>query len=183
MGEQELLERLREGSEPAYDEIFRTHYPHLVGLAESMLRNRAEAEEVAQDVMLELWRRRQQITVESSLRAYLLRATRNRTLNRIRHERVAKTGEGHAQIATHANPKGEYNLVEAEIETALRAAIDELPPRCREVFELSRVHGLRYAEIAATMEISVKTVEVQMGKALRILRDRMAAWLPKTGTD
>jgi RNA polymerase sigma-70 factor (ECF subfamily) len=178
LGEQELLERLREGSEPAYDEIFRTHYPQLVGLAESMLRNRAEAEEVAQDVMLELWRRRQQITVESSLRAYLLRATRNRTLNRIRHERVAKTGESHAQIVTHANPKGEHNLVEAEIEAALRSAIDELPPRCREVFELSRVHGLRYAEIAATMEISVKTVEVQMGKALRLLRDRMAAWLP-----
>jgi RNA polymerase sigma-70 factor (ECF subfamily) len=177
LSEPELLERLRQGSEPAYDQIFRTHYAQLVGLAESMLRDRAEAEEVAQDVMLELWRRRENIKVESSLRAYLLRATRNRALNRIRHERVVRTGEAQAQIVTHSQPQGEHHLVEAEIQSALQSAINELPPRCREVFELSRVHGLRYAEIAAAMEISVKTVEVQMGKALRILRDRLGDWL------
>ncbi len=178
MSESELLERLREGSEPAYDQIFRTYYAQLVGLAESMLRDRAEAEEVAQDVMLELWRRREHITVETSLRAYLLRATRNRALNRIRHERVVSTGEAHAQTVTETKPQGEHHLVEAEIQAALQSAIKELPPRCREVFELSRVHGLRYSEIATAMEISVKTVEVQMGKALRILRERLAAWLP-----
>jgi RNA polymerase sigma-70 factor, ECF subfamily len=178
LDEKDLLRSLRGGSEPAYDQIFRTHYPHLVGLAESMLRDRAEAEEVAQDVMLELWRRRESITVETSLRAYLLRATRNRALNRIRHERVVRTGETHAQIVTESKPQGENRLVQAEIDAALAAAIAELPPRCREVFELSRVHGLRYAEIAAAMEISVKTVEVQMGKALKMLRERMAAWLP-----
>jgi RNA polymerase sigma-70 factor, ECF subfamily len=181
LNETELLASLREGSEQAYDGIFRAHYAQLVGLAESMLRDRAEAEEVAQDVMLELWRRRHHLTVESSLRAYLLRATRNRALNRIRHERVVKGGEGHAQLVTHTNPQGERQLVETEIETALQAAIAELPPRCREVFELSRVHGLRYAEIASAMEISVKTVEVQMGKALKLLRERLSRWLPEGG--
>src|SRR5687767_14424189 len=100
-----------------------------------MLRDRAEAEEVAQDVMLELWRRRENIKVETSLRAYLLRATRNRALNRIRHERVVRSGEAHVQTAPNAQPQGESQLVEAEIQAALQSAIQELPPRCREVFE------------------------------------------------
>jgi RNA polymerase sigma-70 factor, ECF subfamily len=66
----------------------------------------------------------------------------------------------------------------AELERAIREAVRDLPDRCREVFELSRVHGLRYSEIASAMGISVKTVEVQMGKALRVLRERLSAWLP-----
>ena len=70
------------------------------------------------------------------------------------------------------------SLVEEEIDAALNEAVNGLPERCREVFELSRVHGLRYAEIAATLGISIKTVEAQMGKALRILRERLAPWLP-----
>ena len=71
------------------------------------------------------------------------------------------------------------SLVEEEIDAALNEAVNGLPERCREVFELSRVHGLRYAEIAATLGISIKTVEAQMGKALRILRERLAPWLPR----
>lgn len=67
---------------------------------------------------------------------------------------------------------------EGEIEVALQAAIAELPDRCRQIFELSRGDGLKYAEIASRLGISVKTVEVQMGKALRILRERLKPWLP-----
>jgi len=74
----------------------------------------------------------------------------------------------------------EPNLVQEEIDAALAEAMNTLPPRCREVFELSRVHGLRYAEIATTLGLSVKTVEAQMGKALRILRERLAVWLPSS---
>ncbi len=67
------------------------------------------------------------------------------------------------------------------MDVALRAAMGDLPERCREVFELSRVHGLRYAEIASALGISVKTAEAQMGKALRIRRERLAPWLPSDG--
>jgi RNA polymerase sigma-70 factor (ECF subfamily) len=72
-------------------------------------------------------------------------------------------------------------VLEGEIEAMTRRAVSELPPRCREVFELSRVHGLRYAEIASTLDLSIKTVEAQMGKALRLIRDRLSPWLPKGG--
>jgi RNA polymerase sigma-70 factor (ECF subfamily) len=64
------------------------------------------------------------------------------------------------------------------METAIRDAIQRLPDRCREVFELSRLHGLKYTEIAQTLGISIKTVEAQMGKALRVMREELAPWLP-----
>ena len=76
------------------------------------------------------------------------------------------------------NAAGASKLVASELRSALTEAVNELPPGCREVFQLSRSQGLRYAEIASTLGISVKTVESQMGKALRHLRTRLAAWLP-----
>ncbi len=181
MDDRALLARLRGGDGEAFDAIFRAYYAPLVGLAEGVLRNRAVAEEVAQDVMLELWRRRETLPVEESLRAYLFRATRNRALNHLRHSRVERRGEPHVATETSHRPTAPAALVEEEIDAALRTAVDDLPERCREVFELSRVHGLRYAEIASALGISVKTVEAQMGKALRILRERLAPWLPGGG--
>jgi RNA polymerase sigma-70 factor (ECF subfamily) len=68
---------------------------------------------------------------------------------------------------------------EAELNAAIQAAIAGLPDRCREVFELSRVSGLKYSEIATRLGISVKTVEAQMGKALRVMREKLAPWLPE----
>jgi RNA polymerase sigma-70 factor (ECF subfamily) len=179
----ELLERLRSGAEDAFDAIFRAHYAPLVGLAESLVRERAIAEEVVQEVMLELWRRRETLVVDESLRAYLFRAARNRALNHLRHERVERQGEPYARGESATPAVGHLRLVEEEIEGALHEAMQSLPGRCREVFELSRVQGLRYAEIAGVLGISVKTVEAQMGKALRILRERLAPWLPGARPD
>ena len=81
--------------------------------------------------------------------------------------------------ATYNPPLGsDQPIVAKELSDAVQTAIRELPPRCREVFELSRVHGLKYAEIAETLEISQKTVEAQMGKALKLMRQRLVEWLP-----
>jgi RNA polymerase sigma-70 factor (ECF subfamily) len=179
VSDQDLLDRLRAGDQAAFDTLFRTHYARLVGVAQAMLHDRAAAEEIAQEVMLELWRRRETLTVETSLRAYLFRATRNRSLNQIRRQRVERRGEPFAAPESSIAPPADSHLVEQEIDAALRRALEHLPARCREVFELSRVHGLKYAEIARVLEISVKTVEAQMGKALRIMREQLAPWLPQ----
>lgn len=173
-----LLSLLRLGEREAFDLVFRTHYPSLVAVAERITGERAVAEEVAQEVMLELWRRRETLAVEESLRAYLVRAARNRALNHLRHERITRRAEPLLATESVTAPEGPARLAEEEIGAAVRAAVDALPERCREVFELSRVQGLRYAEIAGTLGISVKTVEAQMGKALRVLRERLAPWLP-----
>lgn len=178
----EILERLRQGDEAAFDSIFRAWYPSLVRSAESIVRSRAIAEEVVQDVMLELWRRRESLAKESSPQAYLFQSTRNRALNHVRHERVERKSEPELIRQTEVNAPAPSLLVEEEIEIALRSAVAGLPDRCREVFELSRTHGLKYSEIAAVLGISVKTVEAQMGKALRTLRVKLAAWLPESRT-
>jgi RNA polymerase sigma-70 factor (ECF subfamily) len=176
--DRELLDRLHQGDRDAFDAIFREHYPSAVAVAERIAGERAVAEEVGQDVMLELWRRRESISVDESLRAYIVRAARNRALNHLRHERMKVRTLPHAAGRTVSQPDAPSRLAEEEIQAAVREAVDSLPERCREVFELSRGQGLKYAEIATTLGISVKTVEAQMGKALRTLRERLAAWLP-----
>jgi RNA polymerase sigma-70 factor (ECF subfamily) len=176
--ERVLFTRLSAGDEDAFDAIFRAWYAPLVRIAEGVVRERALAEEVVQDVLLEVWRRREQLGNEESPRAYLIRAARNRALNHVRHLRVQQKSAPYVATRLEDAPEGASRLVEAELDAAVKHAVAQLPPRCREVFELSRVHGLSYAEIARSLEISVKTVEAQMGKALRTLRERLAPWLP-----
>jgi len=176
--DRELLERLRQGDSAAFDEIFRTWYGPLVGTAERMLRDRAVAEELVQDVMLELWRRRETLAADGSAQAYLFQATRNRVLNHLRHLKIEQRSEPDVREESSSTPHADAGVVEEELDVAVQRAVQSLPDRCREVFELSRVHGLKYAEIARQLGISVKTVEAQMGKALRTLRERLAPWLP-----
>lgn len=180
MDDRELLGRLRSDDQAAFDAIFRAHYAPLVILAQSLLHDRSASEDVVQEVMLELWRRRMSVTIQESLRAYLVRSTRNRALNQIRHANVQRRAEPHLVGEESVAAAGASGLVATELRAAIAAAVAELPPACREVFRLSREQGLRYAEIAETLGISIKTVESQMGKALKHLRLRLAAWLPET---
>jgi RNA polymerase sigma-70 factor (ECF subfamily) len=173
----ELFDRLRQGDERAFDTLFRDWYPSLVRASEAIVRSRAVAEEIVQDVLLELWRRREMLVSSSSPQAYLFQSTRNRSLNHMRHERVVKEGEPFARRPESTEPLAHAHMVEDEMQVAVRRAVASLPDRCREVFELSRTHGLRYAEIAETLGISIKTVEAQMGKALRILREELSPWI------
>jgi RNA polymerase sigma-70 factor (ECF subfamily) len=174
----ELLARLSRGDEEAFDAIFRTWYARLVRVADGLVRDPAVAEELVQDVMLELWRRREQLAPGSAPQAYLFQATRNRALNHLRHRQVQRRAEPQLLVDEPRAAPAPSEIDAADMDAAVRRAVEELPPRCREVFELSRVHGLRYAEIATTLGVSVKAVEAQMTKALRTLRERLAPWLP-----
>lgn len=180
-----LLVRLRTGADDdpgtsaAFDAIFRRWYAPLVGVADRMLRDTAAAEELAQDVLLELWRRRTALDTGDEPGPYLIRAVRNRALNRLRHARVAARAAPLLAVdetSPVAGPAAE--AVESELASAINAAVAALPPGCRQVFLLSRAQGLKYAEIAKTLGISPKTVEAQMGRALRLLRARLGPWLP-----
>ena len=177
MDDRELLERVRAGEEAAFDTVFRTWYAALVRVAAALLKDTDAAEEVVQDVMVEFWRRRQVMDADVTLRAYLLRSVRNRALNHLRHLRVRRETTGDVEALYDEPVASDQPVVAKELAEAVKIALAELPPRCREVFDLSRVHGLKYAEIAETLGISQKTVEAQMGKALRILRERLAQWL------
>lgn len=179
MDERALLQRIQAGDEGAYDSAFRAWYPVMVRVATALLHDSDAAEEVAQDVMVELWQRRHAMDADVSLSGYLLRSVRNRSLNHLRHMRVRRQTEADVQ-ALYEEPVGsDQPIVAKELAAAANQALAELPPRCREIFEMSRVHGLKYAQIAEALDISLKTVEAQMGKALRVMRKRLAQWLPQ----
>jgi RNA polymerase sigma-70 factor (ECF subfamily) len=180
MDEPELHARLRNGDDSAFAAVFREHYAGLVVSAERLLNDRAAAEDTAQEVMLELWRRREQLPDDMSLRAYLHQSARNRALNRIRHARVVRQAEPHVRPPT-ASPPADGSTYVSELEAATRQAVADLPEEVRETFRMSRVDGLTYTEIARVMEVSVKTVEARMGRALKLLRERLAQWLPEGG--
>lgn len=176
--DRELLARLARGDRDAFDAIFRAWYAPLVRAAHAIVRDTGVAEELVQEVMLQLWLRRDQLDPEASPQAYLFRATRNRALNHLRHLRVQQRSASQLDTDEAREPGAPAQLVAQELEAAARQAIAELPPRCREVFELSRGRGLRYAEIAELLGVSVKAVEANMGRALKTLRERLAPWLP-----
>jgi RNA polymerase sigma-70 factor (ECF subfamily) len=102
-------------------------------------------------------------------------------LNHVRREQVERRGEPHVKGETSSAPAALTHLVAEELDVAIQRAIAALPATSREVFELSRTHGLKYAEIARQLGVSVKTVEARMGRALRALREDLAPWLPKGG--
>jgi RNA polymerase sigma-70 factor (ECF subfamily) len=178
--EAELLVRLRQGDDDAYSAIFREHYPLLVVVATRLLGERALAEEIAQDVMLELWRRREALVLTGPLRAYLQQATRNRALNRIRQSKTAQRGEVYLRGPSES-PASDSRVISGELAGAVATAIASLSEPQREVFEMNRTKGLTYGEIADLLGISVKSVEARMGRALKQLREQLAPWLPAGG--
>ncbi len=176
--ERDLLKQLTESNESAYATVFRTWYAPLVRFLDAMLRQRDEAEEVAQEVMLELWEHRTTIDPERPVQAWLFRSARNRALNVLRHRNVrAVAAPGIARMSSAPAPS-DSAASEHEMQAALHEALADLPPRCREVFTLSRANGLKNAEIAEKLGVSVKAVEAQMARAFRALRERMRPWLP-----
>jgi len=176
--DRDLLQRLTSGDDSAYDAVFRAWYAPLVRFVEAMLRQRDEAEEVAQEVMLELWQHRAQIDPERPVQAWLFRAARNRALNVIRHGKVRDASAPTLSVMTPPPAPSDAGVSASEMQAAIHEALAVLPPRCREVFLLSRTQGLRNAEIAEQLGVSVKAVEGHMARALRGFRERLAPWLP-----
>jgi RNA polymerase sigma-70 factor (ECF subfamily) len=172
----EWLERIRAGDEAAFEALFRAFAPGLCALAARYTGSRAVAEELVQDLFLDLWTRRTHLVVDRSLASYLQTAMRHRSLNHLRHERrlVAAPAEDRA-AEPDASAPGESELLDA---LELQDAIEHLPARCRLVFTLSRRQDMSYGEIAASLGLSIKTVETQMGRALKALRERLRHLVP-----
>ena len=171
----ELVARIRAGDHDAFDTAFRAHYPLLRAVA-ARLATPAQAEEIVQDVFLSLWERRSSLLVPGALGTYLLSAVRFTAASSVRRAQVARR-HNVTVVELHQPPApSDEALLHEERVRVVRAAVDRLPPRCREVFELVRLEGLSYADTAAALGISPKTVDAQLGKALRRLRDDLATF-------
>jgi len=178
----ELLTGLRRGETSAFDAIFRDWYPRLVLIADRVVGERQVAEDLAQEVFLELWRRRETLALETTVHAYLLQSVRNRSLNYLRHVQVRRRSVPDVVEMAGTSTPADAETMASELKIAIEQAMASLTPRCREVFQLSRERGLKYSEIATTLGVSVKAVEAQMGKALRTMREHLAPWLPEGET-
>jgi len=161
------------------DRLFLANYGPLKRYAFTMLNDPAAAEEMVQQVFFKVLERKEPIVIHTSVKAYLYRSVNNECLNYIKHQKIKKRYENDSNETMKAHNNTPANSLQLkELEAQLRLAINQLPEQCRTIFHLSRVEELKYAEIAAQLGLSVKTVETQMSRALKKLRVSLADYLP-----
>lgn len=162
-------------NESSYEELFRQWYTPLCKLVFRILQDKALTEDTVQEVFIKLWEKREELKIEVSLKAYVYRAAINASYNHLeKNKRYGKLSLEDMTVDPSDSHTAEAYLHAKELEKKIGEALASLPEACREVFMLSRYENLSYKEIAETLGISVKTVENQMGKALRIFRERLA---------
>ncbi|MDO7849990.1 RNA polymerase sigma-70 factor [Hymenobacter convexus] len=166
--ELEYLRRLRLSDERAFDALFR-HYSALVyRFAFSYLKSRPVAEEIVQECFIKIWEKREQVRDDQPLKSYLFTIAHHAVLNELRRDQHHLRLQG--QVAA-GRPESVTNEAEyEEMENLYQAALEQLPPKQREVFVLSRQQGLTYPEIAEMQGLSVKTVEAHIARALKTMR-------------
>jgi RNA polymerase sigma-70 factor (ECF subfamily) len=177
----ELIARIRAGEEGAFEQLFHRYYRELCVYASRIDRAGGSAEEIVQEVFFRIWMHRDRLILTESLAGYLYAVTRNVSLNRLARSQTEDRWRAEAQVQA-LEPPGEGGSAdvavrETEMALAIDRAISKLPPRCREAFLLRRQKHLSYQEISQAMRTSPKTVEIQIGKALRLLRASLAEWL------
>jgi RNA polymerase sigma-70 factor, ECF subfamily len=173
------MHRIQAGDHGALDEALEKYWEPLVRYAYGSLGNRDGAEDSAQEAFVRLWQHRAEWCAQGSLRGYLYRILRNYLHNERRAMRVRARWRDRALRRERRGPLTPIEFVErSELSDAVGAALSALPPRRREIFSLSRVHGLSYQEIAETLGISPQTVANQMSAALSTLREQLARFRP-----
>lgn len=176
--DEEWAARIRAGDYAAFERLFRAHYDDLVYFVTGYVKRPDVAEELVQDVFFNIWKSRRRWNPRGALNAYLFGAARNNSLKYLKRQRLLSRIKDEVSdwaVPHEENPSREVEL--HDFHRALRRAVDSLPDRRRQVFLLSREQGLTYAQIAAVMKISVNTVENQMVKAIKYLRQRLARYL------
>ncbi len=175
-----LIKTTRSEQEKTFELIFRRYYVRLCGFANKFIGNTAESEEIVQEAFLNIWKKKDQITLNDNIRPYLFKSVQNLCFNLLEHKKVE---DSYYLVIeeVYKNQTEDYQTYESvlynELQTKVDEAISSLPARCKEIFHLSRNEGLKYHEIAQKLNISVKTVETQMSRALQSLRKELSDFL------
>ncbi len=176
--DEEIIELLAAGDQRAVSSIFDQYYDYLCGVVYRVVADYEVSRDIVQDIFVDLWRKQDVINIQTSLRAYLRRAAINRALNHIRKNKITFESDEQELIEVRDySISGQQDMERSELEKCINAALEKLPPKCKVVFSLSRFEELSYQEIATTLDISIKTVENQISKALRIMRHELAQYL------
>lgn len=171
-GLDQLFHRVRRGDDTAFETIFRKQYHGLCAYSNRLVMNPQLAEEIVDDVFLNLWKNREKIEISTSFRAYLITSVRNRSMDCLRqskHEKRKSLLEHAENLPCRQSIAYETMMLE-ELHHRIHAAVRILPTQCRIIFQMSREEDLKYKDIARKLNISIKTVDTQIGRALRHLR-------------
>lgn len=158
----------------SFEKLFRELFKPLCGFAMKYVGDLDEARNLVHEVFIIVWEKFDTLPPDMNYRSYLYTSVRNRSLNYLRDRKNHLSIE---KVSEYKFSEENTQLEAAELEKEIELAINSLPDKCRQVFELSRMEGLKYAEIADKLGISVKTVEAQMSKALSVLRDHLGEFL------
>ena len=176
---QDLMKVVEKFDEQMLEELFRQQFSGLCRFALGYVKDNEAAKEIVQDAFVNLWEKRNTIDLTKPVKTYLSTTVRNRCLNYLRdHKKFSNDLLALEVLPQEAQYNQPDKLVESEIRVQIDQAIAELPLKCREVFILSRFKHLKSQQIADELQISVKTVETQMSKALLHMRTRLAEYLP-----
>ncbi|MCW0481317.1 RNA polymerase sigma-70 factor [Gaoshiqia sediminis] len=159
-------------NEENFSKVFDEYYSSLCFFSNKYLEDMDLARSLVQEVFVDLWTKRENIALKYSVKSYLYTAVKNRSIDYLRTVRknVKLSAVGDCQLETPFRDA----LEEAELNDRINKSINELPEKCREVFVLCRFEGLKYSQIAEKLNISVKTVEMQMGIALKKMREKLS---------
>lgn len=169
--EKVLISRLSSGDRSAFSIIFNAYYMDLVFFAASFTHNQDTAEEIVQDTFVKLWEDHSSTQIDQSLKSYLLTTVRNKCINLYKHNKIMQT---HAEKVLKRSPcftcDTDNYLLYSELQEQLNTALERIPDEISEPFKMHRNQGLKYQDIADILGVSVRTVEVRIGRALHLLR-------------
>jgi len=168
------------GNHAAFENVFKMYFKELHAYAFLFLKDTAAASEAVQQVFYKIWERRENISIHISVKAYLYKSVYNECMLLVKKLKRTDAFLEHTLYMNKNRRAGTAaaKLESNELELKLHAALNELPEQCRIIFQMNRFEGLKYAQIAAAMNLSVSTIENQMGKALKRLRKSLAEFLP-----
>ncbi|MEI8113571.1 MAG: RNA polymerase sigma-70 factor [Bacteroidia bacterium] len=169
----QLYLKFSAGDERAFQTLFRKYYPAMCNFARQFLNDSELAEETVQDLFVKIWEKRENLNIQTSVKHYFFRSVRNHCLNQLQHDKIKKQYSGRMLETAHQEINPDDFYLEVDLVQRIEKSINSLPPKRQEIFRLSREQGLKYKEIAETLNISVKTVEAQMGLALKYLREEL----------
>ncbi|MNF89026.1 ECF RNA polymerase sigma factor SigW [compost metagenome] len=170
---------IKNGNEAAFEKVFKTYFRNLHAFAYTFMKDDVIAEEIVQNVFFRIWEKKEQLQIDDSLKAYLYRSVHNESLNHLKHLKIKNSFQlQYSGNMESSNQDASNQMIATELENDIQKAISELPPQCRTIFQMSRFEQLKYQQIADQLNISIKTVENQMGKALKVLRLRLVEYLP-----
>jgi RNA polymerase sigma-70 factor (ECF subfamily) len=171
----EIIRRIRLGDTRQFESLFRSSYVPLVRYAKTLVRDHDTAEEIVQDLFFRLWKDKDKLHIESSLNGYLYRAVHNRCLHYIDHSRVIEKYASEMRVRIHDNNESPTDIIHyRELQAKIAGILEKLPEKCGKIFCMNRFEGLKYSEIAERLSVSIKTVEANMGRALKEFRKALA---------